>query len=386
MATCTEGLQRDLLVAPNPSLGSLRRLDGSAIVPTGNALQDTSKLVLDTLPSPAPDPCPKVIGAVLRAVRGAQDYLAINLRTLLKGIGLGLPTNHRPQHREGPLRVWPLKPVECQIQNGFRPEQRGSPRQTLFESATLRALGNMFHAPRAVDMGRRTVGRGPEGLRWFFFGGGGVAGGCSGGWCRILKVAGGCWVYKLYTLPSGAQIEKTHKLAPTSLTAYTLSPTAIPELTTGFGPVEAGVAQSMGQPARLAALTAGRSPTANCWYSTATQTALSTPSSRCVPARHSNTSIHYAIGRLSFGCVCCWQASSFQLVVVTCLLALCCHRQVDATSDPSEGIHTFVRRPKRLSWGKHMAVCSLLMVCRDQRWGAQVSNFGGGGGSIQPSG
>ena len=42
------------LVALSPTRGSLRRPDGSAIVPPGKALQDLLRLVVDTPPPPAP--------------------------------------------------------------------------------------------------------------------------------------------------------------------------------------------------------------------------------------------------------------------------------------------------------------------------------------------
>ena len=49
----------------------------------------------------------------------SQDHLGVNLRTLLKGMWFGLPTDH-PKHRVRPLTVWPLKDVGCQIRQSFR--------------------------------------------------------------------------------------------------------------------------------------------------------------------------------------------------------------------------------------------------------------------------
>ena len=43
------------LVAPNPLLGSLGQPDRSAVVPSGMALQELSRLVLGTLPAPLVD-------------------------------------------------------------------------------------------------------------------------------------------------------------------------------------------------------------------------------------------------------------------------------------------------------------------------------------------
>ena len=52
------------LVAPSPTRGSLRRPDRSAIVPSGKALQDPSRLVVDTHPT-QPNPTPPPGGAEL---------------------------------------------------------------------------------------------------------------------------------------------------------------------------------------------------------------------------------------------------------------------------------------------------------------------------------